>query len=294
MKNDKALVVRKNNQISDIKRAAWNSLSEESQNAYQSDFNLFFSFIKKNPNSVTANDILSYINHLEKKGYKNNSINRKISSISKMYKILVIAGEAKTNPVDTLRQFKNVSRKTNKEIRVTIKIEDIKKAIKKVSTLHDKKTVLIIRTLAMTGLRISEFTGIKNCDISSHNSGNKIIRIVGKGKKERFIFLPNKFIKEIKKLYPDTKETDHLFYSNKKERYDRRVLWALIKSFFYNRIGKDVHPHLLRHFFATYKINVEKQDIKAVSKFLGHSDVSITLQSYVDTALDVDAARIKI
>jgi integrase/recombinase XerD len=153
---------------------------------------------------------------------------------------------------------------------------------------------LIIRFLAKTGLRISEFTGIKNKDIIDYDPKNKQVRITGKGKKERFIFIENEFYREIKSIYPDNDKVEFLFYTIRLHRYDRKVLWKQIKNEFWRKAEIKVHPHLLRHFFATHKIHVERQDIKAVSKFLGHSDVAITLNSYVDTALDVNQAKIKI
>ena len=239
---------------------------------------------------------MSFIEYMEEKGYKNSTINRKIASISKMYKVMILAGEIQINPVDALKQLKNINRKTAKGVKISLTLQDIKKATKvtKNSSIQDKKISLIIKALAMSGLRISEFINIKNSDILEFDEENKLINIIGKGKKERDIYFSDEFISEIKQIYPDTEDTDYLFYNNKYKRYDRRVLWKQLKDRFKNTIDKDVHPHMLRHFFASHKINVEKQDIKAVSKFLGHSTVSITLDSYVDTALDVKSAKIKI
>lgn len=293
--NKNELVVVKNKSIQ-IKDAAWESLSKESKKAYSSDYKLFFQFVEKDPKDVTSTDVLNFIQHLENNDYKNNSINRKIASISKMFKVLILAGEITQNPVEALRQFKNISYKTSKNINLALTIQDIKKVVKvnKDSSKQNIKMTLIIRMLAMTGLRISEFINIKNNDISEFDEDNKVINIVGKGKKERKIYISNEFLSEIKKEYPNKKDIPYLFYTIRDTCYDRRVVWKQLKEFFWNRIEKDVHPHLLRHFFATYKINVEKQDIKAVSKFLGHSDVSITLNAYVDTALDVKTSKIKI
>ena len=293
-KNEVALY--NNNTAVDVKKAAWNSLAKESQKSYQSDYKLFFQFIKKDPKHITADDILSYVEHLRDRGMKNNTINRKVASLSKMFKVAILAGEMQTNPVAVLKEFKNISMKVSKEVKISITIDDVRKAtrIKKIDTLHTRKTSLIVRMLAMTGLRISECTGIKNADIQDHDKSNKIIRIVGKGLKERYIYIDNVFLKEIKQIFPDTKKSDYLFYTVFHRRHDRSVLHRQIKEFFWTRIQKDVWPHALRHCFATHKINVEKQDIKAVSRFLGHSDVSITLNSYVDTALDVNKAKIKI
>jgi integrase/recombinase XerC len=291
MKSKKEIQIFKKNEI-DIKQTAWNSLSAESQTAYGNDFRLFFDFINKPAEKVVASDILSYIEYLREKKYKNSTINRKIASLSKLFKVMMAAGETTENPVETLKQFKNISFRTNKEVKISLTIKDIKEAVKKPSK-EDKKIIIISKMLAKSGLRISEMINIKNDDIEKYDENNHIIRIVGKGNKERSIFIEDSFLKTIRKEYPET-GSEYLFYNKVKKRLDRRLIWAKIREFFFRKIGKKVHPHMLRHFFATHKINTEKQDIKAVSKFLGHASVSTTLESYVDTSLDVNQSKIKI
>ena len=87
---------------------------------------------------------------------------------------------------------------------------------------------------------------------------------------------------------------NYLFYNSRMKKFNRKVLWSQITQFSQKRINKHVNPHKLRHFFGTYKINVEKQDIKAVSRYMGHSSTSITMDFYVDTELDTKSANIKI
>lgn len=279
-----------------VKDAAWNSLSEETKKAYSSDYKIFFDFIKKDPKNVTADDILKFIEDLENKNYKNRTINRKLASLSKMFKVMVIAGEIKVNPIDVLKQFRNISFKTSKSIHVGLDLKEVKQIVKvtKKSSEQEKKIILVIRTLGMTGLRISEFTGIKNSHIIDFDKDNKQISVVGKGNKERKIFLPNEFIKQIREIFPYNKDIPFLFYNSRNKRYDRKVLWSQIKDHCQKRIGKHVHPHMFRHWFASHKLSVEKQDLKAVSLYLGHSDASITLNFYVDTTLDVEKSKIKI
>lgn len=280
----------------DIKKIAWESLSIESQKAYQFDFNSFFSFIEKEPSVITSNDILLYIKHLEEKGLKNSTINRKISSLSKMFHILQLAKEIEKNPVQVLKEFKNILHKTSKEIKVSLTIDDIKKVTKihDFSSDQEKRMSVIIRFLAMTGLRISEMINIKHRDIEQYDKKNYKIRIVGKGKKERFVFLPVDVHAEIIRLYPVNDRIDCLFYSLRFHKFHRGQLWQQIHQEFEKKLNVSVHPHTLRHAFITHKISVEKQDIRAVSRYVGHQDVTTTLNMYVDSSLDVDSAGIKI
>jgi len=279
-----------------IKTAAWQTLSMASKAAYQNDFDKFFQFIKKPVKNITPHDVLKFLDHLEKEGYKNNTINRKIASLSKMFRVMVLAGEIKTNPVSLLKEFKTITRPTPNTIKVYITIDEIRKALKqsKKFSIQIQKITLMIKMLATSGLRVSEMLNIKKSDITEYDTTNKIIKILGKGKKERYIFIDNSFLDEIYSYYPVSDESEYLFHTHSGNIYDRKYIWKEIKYYFKTTINKDVHPHMLRHFYATHKINVEKQDIKAVSKFLGHSDVSTTLNFYLDTALDEKNSKIKL
>lgn len=280
----------------DIKHAAWMSLSEETKNAYQSDYDIFFKFIKKNIKEITASDIMKFIEHMEKNNFKNSTINRKIASLSKMFKVMKIAGEINENPVEILKQFRKINRKTSKEVKISLTIEDIRTTTKitKKSSSGDKKMSILVRMLAQSGLRISEMIHIKRNDIIRFDDKNHLIKILGKGKKERSIFISNKFLEEIFSVYPEKSDFPYLFYTLRGSTYDRRTLYNQIREFFWRKIKKKCHPHLLRHFYATYKINTQKMDIKAVSLYLGHSSISTTLSAYVDTSLDINNAKIKI
>jgi len=283
-----------------VKESAWSALSEESQKAYTFDYKLFSEFNQKPPSEITANDILIFLEYLRKEKYKNSTINRKMASLSKYFSILKMAGEVKTNPVEDLKKFKKISYPVNRQNKTTLTIADIKEAIEKKDKVEpsDKETILLIRFLAKTGLRISELINIKYSDISEHDKNNQKIRIVGKGRKERFIFIDKKFLVEIKKVFTEFDGNEFIFYGKTDFKFggklDRFDCYYAIRDFFRRKLGRHVHPHMIRHTFATHKISVEKKDIKAVSKFLGHHSPSITMEFYVDTALDAESANIDI
>jgi len=281
------------NKAIDIKRAAWNILSENSRQSYGKDYELFFSFIKKNPKNISPDDILQFINYLVAEGYKNSSINRKVASLSKFFKVMLATGEIISNPVDTLKQFKNINFKVDKHVKTQVTMKEIKKAID-MAKKEDMKTVIIIRTLAKTGLRISELINMKYSDITEYDKINFSVRVVGKGKKERTVFIKQWYLAEIQEIFPKRHKTPFVFYNYKYKALDRKVLYKYIKHYFKKTIGKDVHPHMLRHSFAIHKIMVEKKDIKATSKYLGHEDVSTTLNIYVNQPLSVKDSEINI
>jgi integrase/recombinase XerD len=271
-------------------QAGYDSLSPATRSAYESDLKSYYAITGKGIETSTMADIMVYIKVMEKKGYKNATINRKIYSISRIFNLYKSAGIIAKNPIEDLNDVKRISRKTSKQISAQVELKDLEKIYKK-----GGKIAIIIETLANTGLRISELLNIQYKDMEAYaHKGAKYIRvrIIGKGSKERFIFLSHELKKRIKKQFP-FRGGDYLFYTKKDTKFSRHFLKAEIKRMFLDLTGKDIHPHSLRHFYATYKINVEKQDIKAVSKYLGHSGASITLDMYVDTALDAGNSMIQ-
>ncbi len=274
--------------LQSLLKAGQESLSLQTQKAYERDLFHFLQIVNKDIPEVTPNDIILYNNTLEDKGYKNSTINRKMYSISKIFNLYQLAGVIDKNPIVELNKLKKISRPVNRQINNQVEIEDIQAVIK-----AGGKTALIINTLANTGLRISELINIKDKDIEDYKVNSKKfknIRIVGKGKKERFIFLSMGLFKEIKKMFNENSE--HLFHSSTGKELHRVNLYKQIKQTFKTYTEKDIHPHNLRHFFATYKIDIEKQDPKSVSKYLGHSGTAITLDMYVDTALNAENSMI--
>jgi integrase/recombinase XerD len=289
----KELAVINQNNALQIKDAAWKSLSQESQKSYSYDYKLFYEVIRKDPKDITAADIQQYIKYLEDNNYKNNSISRKIASLSKMFRVMVMAGEIRVNPVEILKQFAKISHKSEHEIKNSLTMDNIKKALK-IGKGENPKLAIIIRMLARSGLRISELIHITYDNIKDFDESNKIVRIVGKGRKERHIYLNQKFLTEIQKVFPIIPETKYLFYTRRKDCYDRHVLWRDIHNFFEKTIGRDVHPHTLRHSFAFFMLKEKNEDIKSISLYLGHSDSATCLNFYIDTALDSKRSKIDI
>ena len=291
----KDIVPYNKNHIDSIKTLSWDLLSKETKKSYQSDYNMFFEYINKPIEEITSSDIKRYIDYLEhEKKYKLSTINRKISSLSKLFEVMKMAVEIDINPVELLKKLKKIQYKTSKEVHVPLTLDDIKKVVlgKHNDPDHIVKMRMMIEFLMTSGLRVSEIISIKHNDIIDFNNKTKKIRIIGKGKKERFIYIESKMIDRIYKIFPE--ENQYLFYSKKNTKYCRQHMWRLIRKIFEEKTGKTVWPHMIRHFFVTYKISIEKQDIKAVSRYVGHSDVSTTIGMYVDTSLDEKNAGIKI
>jgi site-specific recombinase XerD len=283
-----ALTTTNNN--TDLVKSSWDALSVNTRQAYQTDFDQFIKFVKKDFVAVQPDDILKYVKYLRERGLKNSTINRKIASISKLFMVYVQAGKMGINPVALVRTMRGTSYKTQRNVKSSIDLKTLKKALDRPKG-EDVKTVLITRFLAKTGCRISEALTAKRSDIVPHSKKNYKIMVFGKGRKERHVFIDKKFKDEIYKNFPEN-ALDLLFISERGRQINRSSFYSVMVNFFKRKTGLHINPHKLRHFYATHKIYKEKSDIKSVSKFLGHANVSTTLEMYVDAALDEKEAAI--
>jgi len=259
MKNS---LIKYSNKKDIILQSAWNMLSNNSQQSYQGDLNLFFDFVKKDLPKIDQKDIIDFIIFLQKKGYKNSTINRKIASISKLFTVYVIAGVLPINPVDIARKFSKLNFKIIKSNRSYLTLQNIKDCLKaRHKNQSDNDIYFIIKFLAKTGLRISELLNIKLEDIQDINIKIQKIRISGKGRKERFITIEKKFTNEIFNHFKDRKnnQKNFLFWSPTGKKYNRSWVYSVLKKRFKESINMNVTPHMLRHFYATYKIVHEKK-----------------------------------
>ena len=278
---DTLVLSRKKEAEKSVVLTGYNALSPATRSAYERDLNEFFTVVGKDVVETEAGDVLRFLEYLERQGYRNSTRNRKISAVSKVMHLYKLAGLIKENPIEELGKVRKLSRPVSHQQTVQIDLSDVEKVVR-----TGTRTSLVVSVLANTGLRVSELIGIRLEDIEDCIEDGKVykkIRIVGKRKKERYVFLPFEVYKAVREAF--TGVSEYLFHSESGRKLNRINLYKQIQKAFLRYTGKRIHPHTLRHFYATYKINTEKQDIKAVSRYLGHSSTAITLDMYVDTAL---------
>lgn len=144
----------------------------------------------------------------------------------------------------------------------------------------------IIETIYALGLRVSECT---NLDINQINFDDGIVKVLGKGNKERYIPIPN-LSKHIMRQYYDTvrpvwiKKNTNLFFINRfgkhvtSEYIEKMLKLALSKT----NIKKNITPHKLRHSYATHLLE-NGADLRSIQELLGHSDIKTTeIYTHVD------------
>lgn len=139
----------------------------------------------------------------------------------------------------------------------------------------------LIRFLASTGLRISEALSIR-LDKVEKRGEFVFISIIGKGNKERRIFYPAAEFKDLKAVY---NSKVFLFEAVAGGQFTRAYAWRAIREAG-SRVGfMRLHPHSLRHYFATLNIVEKKKETSAVSRYLGHASTSTTLDMYTHSEL---------
>ncbi|MCP4648716.1 MAG: tyrosine-type recombinase/integrase [PVC group bacterium] len=272
----------------DLRKTAWDSLSENTQLSYQYDLKIFTE--KYDIINADSDTILDYIKEMKKAGLKNNTINRRISSLSKFYNMQIAVGKRNDNPVQRLKSISKISFKSVPNTNIPLTEEELSYVIK---NARPKMSVIIEALSLDTALRISELINIKHSDIEDYDKKNKIVHVCGKGNKEGYVYIDNVLYNKILTVFPRIKETDYLFYTKLKNLYSRKTLWKLITKEFQELIGKHVRPHALRHWWATRQIE-NGRDIKEVSKYLRHASTATTLDFYVDTALGADEFKIEL
>ena len=134
------------------------------------------------------------------------------------------------------------------------------------------KSKLIIQLLYSSGLRVSELVNLKKQDID-FNENTGWVR-AGKGKKDRMFFISKKFLKKLKKFLDKHSDWEYIF-SKSSPLTTRNIQKIVQKAAARAEINKDVHPHTLRHSYATHLLDAGT-DLRKIQTLLGHSSIATT------------------
>jgi len=212
------------------------------------------------------------------------SVNRKIATLKSLYKFLLAREYVDVNPASKLKPLK-----TAKSLPTFIKEDEISALLDRVEFTDDfegKRDKLLLELFYATGMRLSELTGLKDSDVSVHNS---TLKVLGKRNKERIIPIPETLVlltEDYKKkksevgmlseflILTDAGEKAYpMFIQRKVKTYLQAVTTLSKKS-----------PHVLRHSFATHLLN-KGADLNAVKDLLGHTSLAAT-QVYTHNSIE--------
>jgi len=263
-------------------------LSQNTLDSYRSDLEQFSSWLKKNNLTyikTSKKEILSYLSFLFQKGLGSKTVARKLSSLKSFFRYLVFKSIISIDPsseVETPKLLKSIPKSiSEKEVEALLAAPDEKTDI----GLRDKT---MIETLYSCGLRISELT---NLELLNLNLRQGVIRVIGKGQKERLVPMGDQLI-SLLELYISSsrnsllnkRHSDFLFLSTRGQRMTRQSFWYRIKHYCLASgfEPEKISPHVLRHAFATHLLN-NGADLRVVQLLLGHSDLNTT-QIYTEVA----------
>ncbi len=261
-------------------------LAENTRLAYQKAISQFEEICGKNILEADFQDVIRFYQYIKDIYKSGTSIQLKINALSSIFHKASLLRIMPDNPVTLLKS--TVAGRSKRKIpkrRSELTWKEINEALQKESNAGIKALILF---LAYTGVRNSELRGIRIMDIERKQEENSMIAkitIQGKGSKFRSILLPYSFIEEIIEALNPGIPSGYLFHDRHGNMLTRRFVYYHVTSLFSKYLSRKISPHQLRHFFATDHISRLKNDIKAVSRYLGHSSSKITLDYYVDTEL---------
>lgn len=243
--------------------------------SYRSDIEKFLERIgSMDALRVSEEDIRKYIK--SQSGLATTSLSRKISSLRAFFSFLVKKGYLKKSPMDSID-----GPKLAKYLPDVLSIDEVSELIEiEPKDNFTYRNRCILELLYSSGLRISELVSLK---LENINLGDAVIKVMGKGSKERIIPLNDytiefldRYIKEVRPAMMKGYQTDFVFLNNHGKVLSRQAVFLMIKKRA-EEIGlkKDVSPHTLRHSFATHMLQ-NGADIRFIQELLGHSDVATT------------------
>lgn len=272
-------------------------LDRKTLKAYRIDLRQYFEYICVD--EPDKEKIEEYVTHLHK-SYKQKTVKRKIASIKAFYNYLE---ETEIIAESPFRKIKVKFKETVTLPRI-IPREEIEKLLNhmyqclnendKASRKFMLRDVAVIEVFFATGARVYEISNIRDDSI---NLNTGLIRLMGKGGKERYVQISNTSILEVLKKYYDEneqsiKKSGYFFVNNRESRYTEQSIRLMLKKYTKQAgIERNITPHMFRHSFATYLIE-EGVDVSCVHQILGHSSIKTT-QIYIHIAAKKQAEILK-
>lgn len=269
--------------------------SMHTNEAYSRDLSQYIGYLKTilkkediGIEDFSMDSIRDYLYILSNSGLTRKSIARKLASIKSFGKFLVMEGIFEKNPASDIK-----TPKIEKKEPVFLCMKEIDMLMEAPVTedMISYRDRAIIEVFYSTGIRLSELPGLNLDSIDFHNG---VIRVTGKGKKERILPIGRMAIKAVKKYLPlrsnTLMEKGHigekaLFINNRGGRLGKRRIQVSVSKYL-NMISEKEHlsPHVLRHTFATHMLD-NGADLRSVQELLGHASLNTT-QIYTHVTMD--------
>ena len=257
-------------------------LAATSLSSYRRDLTLWSAWLERNAHktllAAERGDVEAFLAAQFHAHAKATSIGRRLSSLRRFYRMQAMLGALKTDPTLRVRAPK-LPRRLPKSLSEA-QVEALLGAPVVETTLGLRDRAML-ETLYATGLRVSELVGLKLSQVSFDMG---VVRVLGKGSKERIVPLGEEAIDWLKRylvsgrsaLVGDSK-SDAVFVTVRRGPLSRQAFWQLIKRHAVKAgiASGSLSPHTLRHAFATHLLN-HGADLRVVQLLLGHSDITTT------------------
>lgn len=262
--------------------AAVKAVSPHTLRSYQSDLEQFLDFLgEQDIAAVTHQDLRRFLALLISRKVKRSSISRKLSSVRALFKFLNREGVVAANPARLL-----ATPRQEKRLPPVLTVDDTFRLIAGPAgdTGRHLRDRAVLETLYSTGIRASELVGIDTGDI---NRQDRLIRIRGKGRKERIVPLGQQALAAIDAWCAARKQPkgNAVFTNPSGNRLTPRSVQRIVEI--YRKalgLAQKASPHTLRHSFATHLLE-SGADLRSIQELLGHASLSTT-QRYTHLNLD--------
>lgn len=258
------------------KNAASNTIE-----SYKRDLYAFANYLQKDIFEATKDNVSDYLIFLRKEDEKVplsfNSISRKISCFRSYYKDLIRLELRKDTPMTkiNLPKIQRILPHTISEEEMNVLFESLER---KRLGFADIRDMMIFEILYSCGLRVTELCELTLSQIYLEEN---MIRILGKGDKERLIPIGGR-LKTLFKEYLPIRDSylngvlcDHVITSKFKKKVTRMFIWKVVKKYSNQLDITILHPHMLRHAFATHMLSYGA-DLRTIQELLGHSNITTT------------------
>ena len=252
------------------------NLSENTTKSYKRDLKKLYLFLEKlnvtNYSDIKEETCSAWIGDLYSQNNKPKSIQRHLSSAKGFFRFL------KKNNLISSSPFELVTApKSSNTLPDVLSPEDVEQLLNfKPSNTIEIRDMAIVELMYSSGLRVSETV---NINISDFEENMSFLRVIGKGSKTRLVPMGrfainaiNNWLNEREKI---SNNTDALFLNSKGSRLSVRSIQLRLKKMAIKQGLPPVHPHMLRHSFATHMLE-SSGDLRTIQELLGHSSLSTT------------------
>ena len=262
-------------------------LSKNTLGAYRADLMTLgrgLSKLDKSIDMADKADLLKFIAGRVEGGAKPRSTARQLSSFRRFFRYIMREGLRDNDPTADI-EMPRIGRSLPKTLSED-EVESLLNAPNTDEPLGHRDRAML-ELLYATGLRVSELINLTQSQV---NFNQGVLRVIGKGDRERLIPLGDESLRWLRDFIDGPRmeillerQTDYLFPTRRGDRMTRQAFWHIIKRYAKKaNIRKKMSPHSLRHAFATHLLN-RGADLRVVQLLLGHSDLSTT-QIYTHVA----------